>query len=185
MARPRTHDSSVRLRLIEAASEQLASGGPGAVSLRSAAAAAQTTTAAVYSLFGDRESLIQAVIDEGFRRFAAYLNDVNQTDNGWADLLALGIAYRRNALENPHFYRSMFASGSPQCARPTFERLVTAVARANNLDPTDAETPAVRVWAYVHGLVMLELSGLMPGSDEERENAYIAALRAAGSIITG
>ncbi|MPV39041.1 TetR family transcriptional regulator, partial [Georgenia subflava] len=152
MARPRTHDETVRRRLLEHASEAIAAGGPDSLSVRAVAAAAGTTTAAVYSLFGSREALVQEVVAEGFRRFAGHLAAVPRSDDALADLLALGVAYRTSALANPHFYRVMFAPPSaagrnesttdrarradvddggarPAVARPTFLVLRDAVAR--------------------------------------------------------
>lgn len=183
MARPRIHDDTVRLRLLEAASERVTAGGAAAVSLRSVAEQAETTTAAVYSLFGDREALIHAVIDEGFRRFAEYLAAVPQTDDPWEDLIALGLAYRRNAVTNPHFYRVMFTAGTPDLAHPTFERLVHAVAR---LGGQASEAPGVRalhVWSYVHGLIMLELANFITWEPGQQQKSFRAALEAAESLV--
>ncbi|GAA4423564.1 TetR/AcrR family transcriptional regulator [Georgenia halophila] len=187
MARPRTHDDALRRRLLEAASTAVADGGPASLSLRSVAAAAGTTTAAVYSLFGGRTALVDAVVAEGFRRFATHLDAVPRTDDPLADLLALGVAYRANALENPHFYRVMFETvgaegrdGDRGAAAPTFAVLREAVARAFGTGQDESEAVAVRLWALAHGLVSLELAGLLPGGTQERAERYVAALRGDG-----
>src|SRR5690625_6894120 len=70
MARPRPHDAALRATLVELASAAVSEGGSQGLSLRRLAAAAGTTTAAVYTLFGGRDGLVRAVVDEGFRRFA-------------------------------------------------------------------------------------------------------------------
>lgn len=163
----------------------MAERGAAGLSLRSVATAAGTTTAAVYALFGGRDELVQAVVDEGFRRFAAHLAAVRRTDDPAADLLTLGQAYRANARENPHYYRVMFGA-RPEGARPaepTFQVLVAGVARATGSAPEEAEVRAGRLWAYVHGLVMLELGGFLPGA--AGDDAFTAALRASRSIIEG
>lgn len=189
MARPRTHDHHVRRRLLEAASASIAAGGAAAVSLRATARDASTTTAAVYALFGSREALIAAVVEEGFRRFGAHLATVKKTAQPAEDLIGLGVAYRENALKNPHFYRVMFgpASGAVSAGRgeETFAVLVNAVGRAADCDDAEAALRAQRVWAYVHGLVSLELEGLVPGSSEadEAQASYVAALRGAASLL--
>ncbi|WP_407319780.1 TetR/AcrR family transcriptional regulator [Isoptericola halotolerans] len=184
MPRPRVHDEAVRRRLLETASAAVAEHGTAGLSLRSVAAAAGTTTAAVYALFGGRDELVQAVVDEGFGRFAAHLAAVDRTDDPAADLLALGVAYRANARENPHFYRVMFAGRPegvpPDRAEPTFDVLVAGVARATGSTPEEATVRAGRLWGYVHGLVMLELGGFLPHDGDE---AYAAALWAGRSII--
>ncbi|MEE6280290.1 TetR/AcrR family transcriptional regulator [Georgenia sunbinii] len=192
MARPLPHDDALRITLVELASQAVVDGGVQALSLRTLAAAAGTTTAAIYTLFGGRDGLLRAVVDEGFRRFASYLDTVPLSTDPGADLLALGVAYRQNALANPHFYRVMFAGGHPgdsadepgvpPVARPTFGVLRDAVARlpregaGAGSDPTDV---ALGLWALVHGLVSLELAGLLPGPPDERARRYVETLRAA------
>ena len=202
MARPRTHDDSVRRRLLESASRAISRGGPAGLSVRAVAAEAGTTTAAVYSLFGSRDGLVGAVVEEGFRRFAEQLAHVSRTADPVADLFALGLAYRRSALTEPHFYRVMFAPApaDPDAAsdtaggghhgrgsresmgRPTFAVLRSAVERAlaaGERTTGDAEEIAVRLWSLTHGLVSLELAGLLPGDAAEREARYRDALRTA------
>lgn len=183
MPRPRVHDENLRQRLLETASAAIAAEGEQSLSLRGLAAEAGTTTTAVYSLFGDREALIAAVAEEGFRRFAQTLDAVPQTEDPWADLLALGVAYREYALAEPHFYKVMF--GGPRSGRAdgstgtaTFEVLSQAVRRATGSETGVAQAEATRLWALTHGLVSLELSGLLPCEPAERERAYLEALRA-------
>jgi|SRR5699024_6166767 len=179
MARSR-HDEELRRRLIEVASEAIAGAGIEGPSLRSLARAAGTTTAAVYSLFGDRNALMQAVADEGFRRFATFLDDVEAAGQSQQELLELGLAYRDNALANPQFYRVMFSTGaSSATGTETFEVLRRAASRATgDGDEAASRDLALRLWALAHGLVSLELAGLLPGTEAERRARYIAALRA-------
>ncbi|GAA1174114.1 TetR/AcrR family transcriptional regulator [Nesterenkonia xinjiangensis] len=193
MARPRTHDESLRTRLLEEASHVIASSGPQGLSLRGVAGSAQTTTAAVYSLFGGRNALIQAVVEEGFRRFGDALADVSHTADPGADLLALGVAYREFALADPHFYRIMFDALDETFDRPatpvspTFLVLRAAVARALGVpdDRGSAEQAALRIWALAHGLVSLELNGLIPGDDAARHRDYVETLRSARGMVSG
>ncbi len=193
MARPRVHDAALRTRLLEVASETVATGGEAAVTVRSVAAAAGTSASAVYALFGSRDELVAAVSAEGFRRFAAHLAAVPRTDDPRADLLALGLAYRTSALDDPHFYRVMFeravrpsADASPTTEQPTFRVLRDAVARLLAGAPEErVEAAAVGLWGLVHGLVSLELGGLLPGDDEERAARYAAAAAAVGPALLG
>jgi len=179
MGRPRHYDEALRRRLIDECSQVISARGTEGVSLRSLAARAHTTTAAVYALFGSRGALLQAVTDEAFARFGGYLDQVRPSDDAQQDLLDLGMAYRRSAMAEPHFYRVMFSSpGAPpthadSLAEPTFDTLRHAVARI--LPAATAqhiELEAVRLWGLVHGLVSLELSGLLPGTAHEREERY-------------
>lgn len=183
MPRPLPHDDALRDTLVELASRTVAEHGSRGLSLRTLAAEAGTTTAAIYTLFGGRDGLVRAVVDEGFRRFAEHLDAVPRSGDPRADLLALGVAYRDNALAHPHFYRVMFGPGDqreaagevPAAVRPTFGVLRDAVARLPQL--ADPEELAVRLWALVHGLVSLELAGLLPGSTEDHGRRYVETLR--------
>ncbi|GAB6938476.1 TetR/AcrR family transcriptional regulator [Isoptericola variabilis] len=190
MARPRLHDDALRTRLLEVTSEALSTGGEPAVTVRSVAAAAGTSASAVYALFGSREDLLAAVSAEGFRRFAVHLAAVPRTDDAAADLRALGVAYRRSALADPHFYRTMFdravrpgADAPPAVEQPTFRVLRDAAARVLGVGPDDAEPVAVGLWGLVHGLVSLELAGLLPGDEAARAARYDAAAGAVGPAL--
>jgi AcrR family transcriptional regulator len=197
MARPRVHDDALRTRLLEVASRVVAGGGPGTLTVRDVAARAGTSASAVYALFGGREELLRAVGAEALRRFAAHLAAAPRTDDAEADLLALGLAYRASALDDPHFYRVMFdtagagtrePTAEPSTAQPTFTVLadaVTRVVRAHGAPAEVAERAAVpaalALWGLAHGLVELELSSLLPGDDAERAERYRAALSAVGA----
>ena len=183
MARPRQYDDALRRRLLDLASEVLSEQGSEALSVRTLAHHAGTTTAAIYTLFGSKEALVDAVATEGLARFEAHLRGVPRTDDAPADLLALGLAYRASALADPHFYRVMFSaagvrSGAHSLTEPTFAILRSAVARMLTTAPADqVELQAVRAWGLVHGLVSLELGGLLPGTAAERERNYEQMLR--------
>ncbi len=193
MARPRVHDDALRTRLLEVASESVATGGESAVTVRAVAAAAGTSASAVYALFGSRDELVAAVSAEGFRRFAAHLAAVPRTEDPLADLRALGLAYRSSSLADPHFYRVMFdravrpsADALPAVERPTFRVLRDAVERLMPNAPDErVDAAAVGLWGLVHGLVSLELAGLLPGDDDERSARYAAATTAVGPALLG
>jgi AcrR family transcriptional regulator len=186
VARPRLHDDALRDRLLDVASRAISEHGESAVTVRSVATAAGTSPSAVYALFGSRDDLVAAVSAEGFRRFAAHLAAVVRTDDPGADLAALGGAYRAFALADPHFYAVMFARGvRPGAERPraveeaTFLVLRDAVARLVP-EAAAADDVALGLWGLVHGLVSLELAGLVPGDDAERTARYGATLAAVG-----
>ncbi len=183
MGRPRQYDDALRRRLLDLASELISARGADALSVRTLAQRAGTTTAAIYTLFGSRDALVDAVTTEGLARFEAHLRGVPRTDDPAADLLALGLAYRASALADPHFYRVMFSaagvrSGAHSLTEPTFAILRSAVERLlPEVSAEQLELQAVRAWGLVHGLVSLELGGLLPGTPEQRAARYQLMLR--------
>ena len=185
VAPPKVHDDALRSALIDSTSRLIADRGAAAVGLREAARSAGTSTTAVYALFGSRENLLAAIAAEGVRRFAEHLAAVQDTDDPAADLLALGRAYRASALADPHFYRVMFDAGPGRLTQAgavlpdTFAVLQRAAQRcidAGLCAVDDAHRMAVTLWALVHGLVQLELAGLIGGDERQRGEAYDAAL---------
>jgi AcrR family transcriptional regulator len=155
---------------VEEAARLIATEGPSALTLRRVAAAAGTSTMAIYTLFGGMPELRRAVRREGFARLAAHLETVEQSDDPVADLVLLGRAYYDNAITNAHLYRTMFMEQplDPEADdlgwKATFDSLVTGVARcieSARFRPEDATAVATELWSIAHGVVTLQLASLM------------------------
>jgi AcrR family transcriptional regulator len=171
--------------MLQAAVGLLDEQGPDALQTRRVAAAAGSSTMAVYTHFGGMRGLIAAVAEEGLRQFDAALS-VPPTDDPVADLFAIAAAYRRYAIERSHMYRLMFGSTSAHGISapagnvltltvaeveqhiPSFANVVRAVQRAiragriavgSAADDATVVATAAQFWALVHGFVMLELAG--------------------------
>jgi AcrR family transcriptional regulator len=178
-------ERNVRAELLSAAVQILNEEGPDALQTRKIAAAAGTSTMAVYTHFGGMPTLIAAVAEEGLSQFDTALT-VAPTSDPVADLMATGIAYRRFAIERPHMYRLMFGSTSAHGINaPAHDVLTLSLAEINDHYPSfahvvrgvhrcmlagritagsasdDATVVAVaaQFWASIHGFVMLELAG--------------------------
>jgi len=176
----RTPDPSVRVALIEAAARLLADGGIDALSIRRVAAEVGTSTMAVYTHFGSKDDLVAEVVKEAFARLHAELASVPPTEDPAADLVAAGVAYRRNALANAPLYRVMFGLNPLALTDPAghqgpsdaaigldaFAALVHAVRRCTDHGVLvgDPAPLALGFWAAAHGAVSLELAGFL-GAD--------------------
>jgi AcrR family transcriptional regulator len=174
-------NSDLTERLVDAAARILVEHGPGGLSLRKVAAAVGVSTMPVYTLFGDKQGLLDAMHREGFRRLGRALRDAPRTDEPLTDLIQLGFAYRQAALDSPHLYGLMFSDGfSPpdearQIADATYRPLVDGVARCQQaavFAGDDPEPIALHLWALTHGLVSLELSGKVSGDDFAEQLGY-------------
>ncbi|HET6288252.1 MAG TPA: TetR/AcrR family transcriptional regulator [Amycolatopsis sp.] len=192
MPRPRTHDESLRLKLLDRAGELISADGPKALSLRKLAADVGTSTTAVYSLFGGKTDLVGALFAEGFRRFGVRMSRVTLSGDPVEDLVRLGVAYRESALADPHLYAIMFTKSVPgfepanetsEQARATMAPLEETIRKAI-ADGVFADLPpevvTVACWGFVHGLVSLELNGNLPEKFTV-STAYETALRANAS----
>lgn len=190
-------EANPRARLLEAALRLLAAGGPEALQARRLAAEAGTSTMAVYTHFGGMGQLITEVVRDGFIWFGRRLAEVPRGDDPVADLLALGLAYRDYALENPQLYRLMFgatalgghrvgkdpsaaaaADALPE-ARAAFAQLVALVTRVIEAGGPGQEKPgsaAFQIWSAVHGYVLLEIAGFFRGEGEGVERFLLPLL---------
>jgi AcrR family transcriptional regulator len=162
----------VRLALLDAAGQLLRAEGADGMTTRRLAAMAGTTTQAIYTEFGGKEGIARAMYREGFARLEARMRAVTATSDPLFDLLQLGRAYRQAALDSPHFYDVMFGRPIPQFAPDAddlnvsliaHDLLADAVSRVIATDAlvsgADAHDIAQWLWAVVHGVVSLELSG--------------------------
>jgi AcrR family transcriptional regulator len=187
--RPKTHDDALRVRLLDRAGELLSTQGPSALSLRKLAADVGTSTTAVYSLFGGKPALVRELYVSAFQRFGAKLTDVPSTGDPVDDMIGLGLAYRRGALSDPHLYSIMFGTAMPgfqpdkdaiehglAALLPLLEVVERGVKEGLFLGATPREI-AISAWGVVHGLVSLELNGVLP-SGFESDEAYERAIRA-------
>ena len=185
MARPRIHDAELRTRLLDAAAETVAQQGVDSLSLRKLAAAQNTSTTAIYSLFGGRAELLVALFATSFASFGDAQRAVPVTGNPKVDLRELAVAYRHWALHNPHLYAVMFGGvlGSVDVSEelplaaaamdPLRAAVATAVA-AGTMSGAPADLISHSFWAIVHGLVSLELA--MPTNvDSETRRAMFDA----------
>ena len=155
--------------LLEAASTLLAEEGAEALSVRRIAAAAGCSTMVVYSRFGGKQGVVEALYVEGFERLARTMTSVRATDDPVADLRRCAQRYRKFALENPTYYSVMFERSVPDfepsdAARTgALETLGILAERAQQgidqgqFPRQDALQLATCLWAANHGVVSLEL----------------------------
>lgn len=166
--------ADTRTRLLDQARVVYLEGGVAHFSLREVARRVGVSAAAVYRHFDSKEALLGAVCEEGFRTFSSYLFRALSEKTPMARLRVAGDCYIRFALENPHDYRVIFMStagdlggrrkpaASGKETSPSFQFLVDRVRECMDthaLERGDATEVAATVWAHVHGLSSLRLSG--------------------------
>jgi AcrR family transcriptional regulator len=179
MGRPKEHDEATRERLLEAAERLSATKGFDAITVRAVAQEAGTSTRAVYALFGSKEGLEQALHQAMFTRLRDLERARRRCEDPLADVLELGLAYRRWAVERPERYvlamHSFVGAGARSrseeglaIAREALAELVQAVRRCDDagLLALDAEDVVMHLRAVAHGLAEFENLGLL-GADPE------------------
>jgi AcrR family transcriptional regulator len=155
--------------------------GPEALQARKLTAEHGTSTQAVYTLFGGMPGLLEAIVADGFVRFARHVEAVPETDDPVADFFAKGGAYCDWALTHPQLYRLMFGltggglrlhaglemtvagtlANFPegQAAVEVMVRALERVKEAGRIRPVDSVVAAGQFLSATHGYVLLEIAG--------------------------
>jgi AcrR family transcriptional regulator len=170
VGRPREHDDATRAALLAAAERLIDEHGPDAASVRTVADEVGTTTRAVYSVFGSKQGLLEALATRWFEVLNDAIEAVPRTNDPAADLVEVGVqAFRRTALEHPSLYRLVFLRVvpglelGPEFAAVAFEafgRMEAQVGRVVTNGPTVHER-ALAFHALTEGLASMEVRGQM------------------------
>ncbi len=109
MGRVRKRTPELRDHVLAVAVELLANDGVSGFTARRVAAAASTSTPAVYELFGDKAGLLREVYFAGFRLLGDTLSQLEDNAEPRADLVRLVGLYRGFIRENPVLAEVMFS----------------------------------------------------------------------------
>ncbi len=171
--RERYHHGDLRRALLDAALRLAESEGPVALTLRAAARLAGVSQAAPYRHFADKQALLAAVAEEGFRAMTVAMRRAMHAheDEPLPKFRALGLSYVEFARSHPAHFRVMFGpeladrSTHPslaEAAAEAFKLLVASIAdcqKGGFAREGDPEELAVTAWSTVHGLSALIVNG--------------------------
>ena len=196
------HHGDLRDALVQAALREAERGGPEAISIKALATKLGVSQPAPYRHFADREALLEAVTAEAFRQFSATLRESIAKPSKRSKLSRFAQATLAFGLRRNGIYRLMFASRTMACS-PKGGELHNAAMETFALLMEALEAPAVglirerhalKIWAALHGVVMLADQGLLTGQlarmsreelvediVEETKLALSVALKAAGA----
>jgi AcrR family transcriptional regulator len=176
--------TDTRAAILAAAIDILQREGAGALTVRSVAALAGCSTTGVYTWFGGKSGLIDAIFIDGFERFGEAVESAAGRGGALRQLVARAEAYRTWARHNPTHYMVMFGKAVPDyvpseeamvTSLGTFDALVRATAGAIDAGELAGEPfdVAHHLWAGLHGYVSLEIAGMDLGeNDAQRERTF-------------
>src|SRR6266481_5593891 len=165
------HHGDLRDAMVQAALAEAEQGGPEAISIKALAKKLGVSQPAPYRHFADREALLEAVTAEAFRQFNVMLRDSISKPSRQSKLSRLAQATLAFGLRRNGIYRLMFASRTMACS-PKGGELHNAAMETFGLLLDSLEAPAVgflrerqalKIWAALHGVVMLAEQGLLTG----------------------
>jgi AcrR family transcriptional regulator len=185
----RYHHGRLRQALIDHALEVLDAEGPRGVTLRSLARRIGVSPAAPYRHFRDRDELLSAVAEQGYRDLERALGVAFLTESGDPErrILAVGTAYVRLALRHPGRFRLLFRKGDGAegeglalraAGLAALEPLQQAVhdawlAAGRGGGPAEA---VIAAWSLLHGLATLGAEGRLE---------HLAGAREAEALVAG
>ncbi|MFE6224330.1 TetR/AcrR family transcriptional regulator [Streptomyces sp. NPDC057854] len=190
----RAGQAAVRTTILDHAVGLLVAEGPTALTMRRIATEIGASTKVLYTLFGGKEGLVDALHREGFARLRAAQQRVPRSDDPLTRLRDLGTAYRAHALAEPGYYSLMFGQAIPGHrpgaealaeAETAFDASVAAVEdciAAGVFRPGDAREISKLLWAAAHGAVSLEIAGHFPPDVAARR--YASLMEALGQAFS-
>jgi AcrR family transcriptional regulator len=149
-----------REQIVAAARALLEEHGARAVSMRNVAAEVGIRAPSLYEHVEDKADLENALIAAGLREQGDAL--AAATADADDPLVAAGAAWRTWAREHPHLYRLISRHQLDRSDPEVADAEQHAARAVRTLTGGDVVNSRV-IWAFVHGFVMLELSGRMPG----------------------
>ncbi len=187
--RQRTPSTDVSAALLSAAEAVLERDGLAGLTIRAVVSEAGVAPMGVYSRYGGKPGLIDALLSRGFVQLKESIEGASGT--GLVRLRSAGLAYRTFALSHQHLYALMFnhpealARSEETLANAvrSFDALVQIVSDAmarGELAQTEPVEVAQAIWSAVHGAVSLELVGI--GFTSDRVRTYASMMDA---IIDG
>jgi AcrR family transcriptional regulator len=166
------HHGDLRQGLVLAAERLVEANGGKELTLRAVARTLGVTAAATYRHFADKDTLLAAVLANGFRELATATEAARrEAPTPAAALMAAGVAYTRFAAQRPAIYRLMFGPECDKASHPellaagadAFGVLTRAVDACHDAGLLRGEPKQVVLlgWAVVHGLASLHTDGAL------------------------
>jgi len=178
----------LREALIDAGVKLLMEGGVDTLSLRAAAQLAGVSHAAPYRHYRDKDALISAIAERGFRMLTARMRaqlEASGARKAGRKLVALGVGYVMFGMEHPAYLQLIFGGFRSRTEIPlelalageeayrVLRDTVEAGVASGELNKADVDDVALACWSIVHGLSMLLIHGAVPKPDTPQLEAAL------------
>lgn len=150
---PRQHDILATARRIFEAE------GPDALTMRRLADEIGIKAPSLYKHVADKAALEARLIEIGFTEMAEQFEAIPANLSDGERIAQLAAAYRRFARAHPHLYRLLTVGQLP---RDRLRPSVEARAAQPVIDAAGDPDRARALWAFAHGMAILELDGRFP-----------------------
>ena len=195
MPRVKQRTPALRDHVLNVALATLAAEGVAGFTTRRVAEQAQTSTPAVYELFGDKAGLVREVFFEGFRLLRRRFGELDESADPRADLADVLRAFRMFVRDNPVLGQLMFSRpfadfdpgpAEQEAGAAVREFIVGRVRRctragllrrAGAAGEADADVAHVLL-ALAQGLAAQESAGWLGSTSESRDRRWELAVSA-------
>jgi AcrR family transcriptional regulator len=162
-----------RERIVQASTELIQEQGLSALSMREVARRAGVSHQAPYYYFADREAILGAIAEQGFRMMRDFVQRSVPERSGAPHeaIIAGGHAYLEFAFAHPAHFRVMFrpelvsperhpnVQGEGLRACDTFFRIVESAVQGGLPAEPNVDALFLTCWSFAHGLACLVLDG--------------------------
>lgn len=153
---------SARQAVLAATEALLLEGGVEAVSIRRVSARCGYTAPTIYHHFGDKNGLVDAVLERRFGEALAVMRAIPRGDDPAAYLREMARSFLRFAIANGDHYRlltmpRMESVPSAETARGMVKQALTDLLQQGTLATPHLEEAFQVLWAMLHGLISLHL----------------------------
>ena len=154
-----------RRSILDAAEALLVEDGYARFSMRRLAHRCGYTAPALYHYFGDKQQLVDALLEERFQRILARLRRLRRAADPAESVRAQLESYVRFSLENPTHYRMLTIlpedappPASAEAARALLEEPLETLLRDGRLRARSVEEAVQCLWAVLHGVISLRIT---------------------------
>lgn len=184
------HQQELRKGILDDTSDLLMREGTTALSMRRIAQLVGCSTTVLYTMFGNKQGLIEELYLRGFDMLRQALEAAPRSDHPQDYIYALCHAYRDFALTHSTYYAIMFLKIMPeytpskanlQLGEKSLQLVVEAVQDCiapRSVTADEAWEISRIIWATVHGHVGLELAGHFGYPDVSPQQMLERALKA-------
>jgi len=177
------HHGDLRNALIQGALKLMEKDGES-FSLRDLAKRVGVSAPALYSHFADKDALLVAIAVCGFDKLKESLEAaIGRVADPQQQFIQMGQAYVRFGMDNPALYKLMFSGEELPAKRFKFPELQEAgnrafqalsgmlaeMQRTGFMRPGHVDLDAFSIWAHVHGLASLIITGRVECMSEQVE----------------
>ncbi len=175
----------MREKILHSAQQLFLDKGFDEISIRNIAETIEYSPATIYLYFKDKNEIIHALHQDGFRLLNEYFQPLAKFANPMERLMEMGKAYIKFATTNPGVYDLLFMKSEPMehltaChdeewleGDTAFEVLYQTVKQCQEQGQFTGLEPhslSMMIWSSIHGLCSLRISGHLGHVKEAREN---------------